>query len=106
MSKNRKRLKQKDSQEPESKQQIALATKQKLILTITILIAILAVLLFKVGGVWWPVWLVESQKALIAILVFLVIFFTLLSPIIIAFTSEPRPLSGPGKNPKTELWKD
>jgi hypothetical protein len=103
MSKNRKHLKRRRPTEPENKKKIALVTKGRLILVISILIAILAALFFKAGYIFWPAWMIEYQKLFMALILFLIIFLTLLSPIIIEANSDPRPLSGPGKNPETNL---
>jgi hypothetical protein len=103
MSKNRKHLKQRHPKEPKSKKKIAQITKERLILVISILIAILAVLFFKAGNALWPTWMIEYRKLLIALILFPVIFLTLMSPVIIEANSDPRPLSGPGKNPEINL---
>jgi hypothetical protein len=95
MSKTKKQLK-----EREYIKQIAESMRKRLIVVISILLAILLVLLFRVGGDYWPTWLINSRKLLATILSFVVIFLILLSPIIIEATSNPRVLSGPGKNPK------
>jgi hypothetical protein len=103
MSKNRKHLKRRQPKEPDSKKRIALITKKRLILVISILSAILAALFFKAGIYLWPAWMIEYRKLFIALVLFLVIFFSLMSPVIIEVNSDPRPLSGPGKNPETDL---
>jgi hypothetical protein len=64
---------------------------------ISILIAFLVVLIFKVGVVFWPGWIIEYRKLFMALLLFVVIFLTFMSPVIIEANSDPRPLSGPGE---------
>ena len=73
--------------------------KQRLVFLISSLIAIIAILIFRVGQTLWPLWLVEYRSRIIALLLFALIFAILLSPIIIEFSRNPRALSGPGKNP-------
>jgi cytochrome bd-type quinol oxidase subunit 2 len=95
MPESRKRPK-----EREYIKQMAKSVRRRLILVISILLLMLLVLLFRVGGSYWPAWLIHSRKLLAVILAFVSIFLILLSPIIIEATSNPRALSGPGKNPK------
>lgn len=95
MSKILRRFKKLDD-----RKQIAQTVKQRLALFIASLIAIIFILLFWVGKVLWPVWLTEYRSSIIGFILFIVIFLILLSPIIIEATSNPRALSGPGKNPK------
>jgi hypothetical protein len=69
---------------------------------IALLLITITTLALKVGQKLWPVWLSEYRKSLIGILVFFVVFLVLLSPIIVAANSNPRPLSGAGQNPYTK----
>jgi hypothetical protein len=98
MSRKRRRLKK--LEKSEHIKQIAETTKQGLILSIIFLLAIILVLAFKVGEALWPVWLVESRTFIVGILSFIVIFLFLLSPIIVEFNSNPRHLSGLGRDPR------
>jgi len=75
-------------------------TKRRLALVLTILAVPLALLIFKAGFSMWPEWLVHWRMVLIGILAVAVMFLGLMSPIIIEFTKDPRPLSVPGKNPE------
>jgi len=84
----------------DNKQQIAGITKKKLAILITILLAALAFFILKPGLDSWPLWMVDSRKIFIAILGIINLFLILMSPIIVVTESDPRPLSGPGKNPK------
>jgi hypothetical protein len=79
---------------------ITRTTKQRLILLISFLIAIVLILIFKVGEIFWPVWMIEHRAPILGILLFFVIALMALSPIIIEVNSNPRTLSVPGKNPK------
>jgi hypothetical protein len=83
----------------ERKEQIARVTKRRLLLVIGSLVAVLTILIFKVGGSLWPDWLMDYRRLFIAILGFVVIFLTLFSPIIIEFNSDPGQKSGPGDLP-------
>jgi len=85
------------------KERIAKATRRGLIIVLSILIALLGFLLFKIGGNHWPAWMVDLRTLFMAIIGFLVIFISLMSPIMIEVNSNPRTLSGPGKNPKTNI---
>ena len=70
----------------------------------TTLIALLALpalmLMFNLGQDAWPLWLLKNRSKLIGFLLFGVFILTLLSPIIIEFNVNPRPLSGPGRDPR------
>jgi hypothetical protein len=78
------------------------STKRGLIFTIVSMIVVLAFLILT-GDAFWPASLLIFRSLLIAILAVLVIFMSLMTPVIIAYINDPRPLSGPGKNPKTGL---
>ena len=108
MSENRKHIPHKHPQETNYKKQIARVTKQRLTWVFTILIAILGILIFQVGYALWPAWMIDYRKPFIALFLFLTIFLACLSPIIIEFTRNPRPLSGPGRAPQLppeQGWK-
>ena len=95
MSKIRRRFK-----ELESRNQIARTMKQRLVLVIVILLVILLVLIFRVGDVLWLGWMIAYRKQIIGLILFITLFLFFLSPIIIEANTNPRTLSGPGKNPK------
>jgi predicted ABC-type exoprotein transport system permease subunit len=86
--------------ERSGKKQIARTVKQRLALLITFLIVLLLLFIFKVGEVWWPVWMIEHPRQITGILLLAIICVILLSPVLIEADSNPRVLSGPGKNPK------
>jgi hypothetical protein len=96
---NRKHLKHEQPAEPENKKQIAKVTKRWLTLLTSILATALAFLSFKIGELWWPAWLSNCRGIFIGVLLVILIFSTFMAPVIIEFTSDPRPLSGPGKRP-------
>jgi hypothetical protein len=75
-------------------------TRRRLILVIGLLFGIVLLLAFKVGISFWPFWLVDYRTPIIASILFVALFLALLSPVIIEFNSDPRPLSGPGKDPR------
>ena len=89
----------------DKKQRIAQITKKRLVILIICLITGLALLIFAPGKELWPAWMIDSRKTLILILGTLSVFLTFMSPIIVVTESDPRPLSGPGKNPKTGDWQ-
>jgi hypothetical protein len=101
MSKKRKQLKVSDN-----KQKIARITKKRLTILITSLFVALAFFILKPGSDFWPRWMIAAREAFIAILGCITIFLILMSPIIVVTESDPRPLSGPGKNPKTGFGGD
>ena len=80
-------------------EQIAERVTRRLGLWITFLLITIAVLLFRVGEDFWPMWLVDYRLRIIALLVLFTIGSILLSPLIIEHSKNPRALSGPGKNP-------
>lgn len=80
--------------------QIAQTTKQRLILLIAFLIVIILALVFRAGEALWFVWMIKYRTQIIGFFLFIVTLLTLLSPVIIEVNSNPRALSGPGKNPK------
>jgi hypothetical protein len=84
----------------ESKPQIAHAMKQRLIWLISVLTAMLLVLLFRIAEAWWTEWMIDHRKQIIGGLLLAIICIIALSPLIIEADSNPRALSGPGKNPK------
>ena len=96
MSKNRKKRKVFDS-----KQQLARITKKRLTVLITSLLVAVAFFILKPASDSWPVWMIDIREGFIAIVGFITILLILMSPIIVVTESDPRPLSGPGKNPKT-----
>ena len=87
----------------DKKQYIARITKKRLTILIISLLAALAFFIFKPGEDFWPEWMVYERGAFIVILGAISFFLILMSPIIVVTESDPRPLSGPGKNPKTGL---
>ena len=84
----------------EDRKQIARITKRNLSLVITFLAALSLMLVLRVGEVLWPMWMVDHQTQIMGIILLALFFLTLLSPIIIEVNSNPRTLSGLGKNPK------
>jgi len=93
--------KRKQREASENKKQIARITKKRLIVLISSLLAAWAFCVFQSGVDSWPLWIIDLRKIFIVILGFIIIFLMLMSPIIVVTESDPRPLSGPGKNPQT-----
>jgi hypothetical protein len=88
----------------DDRKRIARLTKKALTWLIASLIAIILGLLLQVGEAWWPAWVITNRTELAGMLLLLVMFLILLLPIMIEFNSNPRALSGPGKNPR-EGWR-
>jgi len=84
----------------DGRKQVAEATKRKLILLISFLLAISLFLGLRVGESIWPAWIIEYRKPIMAILLFFMFAMIFGFPIIIEANSNPRKLSGPGHNPK------
>lgn len=89
-----------DRKDHAARKQIAQMVKRRLTLLIAFLVVILFALLFRVGDTWWPRWMTEHRTSLEGIILLAVICLILASPLIIEADSNPRALSGPGKNPK------
>lgn len=101
MSRNPKHSKHRQRKNTENKGLIARITRKRLALVIGSMIAILAVLLFKIGDIFWPAWLFDLRAPLMALTAFLILFLLFAAPVIVGFSSDPRPLSGPG-----DYWID
>lgn len=81
------------------KNQTAQILKQRLIFLISFLSVTIIVLLFRVGDIWWPAWMVDYRSQIIGILMLVLILVILLSPLILESYRRPRVFPGPGKNP-------
>ena len=73
--------------------------KQRLIFLISFLSVSVITLIFRVGGNWWPVWLVDYRSRIIGILLLVLIVVIVSSPLLIESSQRPRDFPGPGKNP-------
>jgi hypothetical protein len=82
-----------------AKQRTAQMVKQRLIVWIAFLSIVIVVLIFRVGESLWPIWVVEYQTRIAALLMLITIGSILLSPLIIEYAKSPRAFSEPGKNP-------
>lgn len=91
---------EKHPKDRESRKQIARAVKQRLTILIAFLIAILLALIFRVGEMLWPVWMIAHRIQVEAIIILAIIILLLVSPLIVEASRNPRALSGPGKNPE------
>jgi hypothetical protein len=92
--------KQRHLKDADVRKQIARAVKRRLALLIGFLIVVLLALLFRAGEAWWPVWLMEHRTQTEGIVILAVSLLVLASPILVEASSNPRVLSGPGKNPE------
>ena len=84
------------------KQKIAQLVQRRLIILLTFQVTAILVLIFRVGEVFWPMWLVDYRLRITALLLLFTIGTLLLSPLLIEYSKDPRPLSGPGKSPYSE----
>ncbi len=91
---------QKHPKDHQARKEIARATKRKLTFVIALLAAIFLALMFNIGAAAWPAWLVASRTQIEGIIALAVILLIVLSPLIAEVGSNPRNLSGPGKNPE------
>ena len=92
--------KQRHPKDAELRKQIARRVKRRLASWITFLVALLLVLILGLGKSQWPEWLIGHHAQVEGVISLAVIFLILLSPLIIESSSNPRALSGPGKNPE------
>lgn len=79
---------------------IARITKFWLAIVITFLSIILLGLIFRVGEIYWTLWLVEHRKQGIGTVLLLLAVVSLLSPVIVEANSNTRTLKGPGHDPR------
>ncbi|NOT03455.1 MAG: hypothetical protein HOP27_02530 [Anaerolineales bacterium] len=91
-------------EEREDRKQIIRITKQNLVLSIIFLASICLVLGLRVGEALWPLWIVVHRTQIIGVILLAEFLLILLSPIIVEVNSNPRTLSGPGKNPNKQGW--
>lgn len=82
------------------KQRIIRVTKRRLIALVAFLSALALPLLFKLGEDGWPLFLIQYRGVILSFLLFAIFAIIAISPLIIEVNSNPRPLSGPGKDPR------
>lgn len=63
-------------------------------LLMTVLVAAVSVLTFRIGDALWSMWLVEHRTQIIGFLLFTILILVLSTLIIAAVEKDPRPLSG------------
>jgi uncharacterized RDD family membrane protein YckC len=90
--------KQRVHKQPSEGQKLVRVAKRGSALIIVSLIAIAFVLIFRIGE--GLMWVIEKRTQIIGVVLLALFFLLLWYPIMIEVTSNPRPLSGPGKNPK------
>ena len=83
-----------------ARNRIAVMTRDGLALLIVFLIAVILMLLLGEGDFLLPAGMVAYRNQIAGVLSFVVIILILLFPIIVDFNSNPRTLSGPGKDPR------
>lgn len=89
-----------EDDENQERERIAQITAQRLAFLILFLLFVILVLIFKIGDVWWFDWMIEYRKRIIGLMLFVEIFLLLWSPVIVETDTNPRPLTGPGKDPR------
>ena len=67
---------------------------RRMLLLLAILSAPTAVVRFGIAKSFWPLWLAEHQMPVAGLLLFMLVFILLLSPIIVEYERDPRPFSG------------
>ena len=82
---------------------VARTVKQRLVWLISFLAVIALTLIFRVGEAIWPGWMIEYRTAILGLVLFALLSLISLSPIIVEVEQNPRPLSGPGKDPR-QVW--
>jgi hypothetical protein len=92
--------KQKTDKKTNESEKAVRVVRQGLAFLITLFIAALLVLIFEIGQGFWSIWMIEHRTQIIGVILLALFFLLLWSPIMVEVTSNPRPLSGPGKNPK------
>jgi len=90
----------KHHQKNETREQIAEITRWRLLLSSAFLAVICLVLGLRVGEEVWPLWMSDHRKQILGFVLLIVVYLTLLSPLIVEVNSNPRHLSGPGKDPR------
>lgn len=88
----------------EMRNKIAQKTSRGIILLLSLLIIPCVILIFKIGDSFYSPWLITHQTQIIGVLLFAITIVSISSPLIVEVNSNPRPLSGPGKNPKMDPW--
>jgi len=78
---------------------IAQKTSRGIILLLSLLIIACVILIFNIGGTFYPSWLFTHRTQIIGVLLFAIIIVAISSPLIVKVNSNPRPLSGPGDRP-------
>jgi hypothetical protein len=92
--------KQRHPKDTEMRKQIARRVKRRLAALIVFLVALLLLLILGLGQEQWPGWLISYRAQVEGILSLAIILLILVSPLVIESSSNPRALSGPGKNPE------
>ena len=88
----------------EMRNEIAQKTSKGIILFLSLLTIPCVILMFNLGNSFYPPWLIAYRIQIIGVLLFAIILAVISSPLIVEVNSNPRPLSGPGKNPKMDPW--
>ena len=101
MSKRRRRRKNQpyNTEAAQIREKIAEKTIWAITILVSVLIIGLLIFVFRIGETMYPAWMIEYRNPIIGILLSIIVVVILSSPLIVEATSNPRRLSGPGKNP-------
>jgi len=82
------------------KRRIARNTRRIMYVLIVVLAVPALALMLNLGLDSCPMWLLANRSKILGLLLFGVVILSFSSPIIVEFNTNPRPLSGPGKDPR------
>jgi predicted ferric reductase len=88
----------------EMRNEIAQRTSKGIVLFLSLLIIPCVILIFNIGNTFYSSWLITHRAQIIGVLLLAITIVALSSPLIVEVNSNPRPLSGPGKNPHMDPW--
>jgi hypothetical protein len=80
---------------------IAQKTMRSIVILSSFLIILCLGLAFRIGEPLYPSWIAAHRTQTIGVLLLALTAVILSSPLVVEVNSNPRPLSGPGKNPKS-----
>ncbi len=79
---------------------LAQITQRRIIFLFIFLLVIILIFALRVGEIWWATWMTEHRTRIIGILILAELILGFSAPTIIEANSNPRTLTGPGKNPQ------
>ena len=79
---------------------LAQITQRRITFLFILLLAIILIFTLRVGEMWWTAWMTEHRTRIIGILILAELILGFSAPLVIEANSNPRTLTGPGKNPR------